>query len=181
MEVKDVPESDQGQSTFEVGPTSWTGAGVVADSEQPELESNPPGNKADLAETEKRLAAVLVSVTASKNSSAHVTADQEVSVMVFAEELRVLADTTHVLGSETRAVERQRIRCFRCAFSLVCTRRWTRLIAMMSWRKPVRRKRNLKLRWQCTLPSLKQLFRHPASQTEWCRSCRRTSVLSLHT
>ena len=24
MEVKDVPESDQGQSTFEVGPPSWT-------------------------------------------------------------------------------------------------------------------------------------------------------------
>ena len=48
---------------------------------------------------------MLASVAASKHSCAHVTVDQEVSVKTFAEELHVLTDTTHALGSETGAVE----------------------------------------------------------------------------
>ena len=49
---------------------------------------------ADLSEGEKH--AVLASVAASKNSSAHVTADQEVSVKMLAEELKILADAGQV-------------------------------------------------------------------------------------
>ena len=68
----------------------------MADSEHPAFESNPAGSKAGLAETQKSLAAVLVSVAASKNSCAHVTADHEVSVKTFEEELKTFAGTTHV-------------------------------------------------------------------------------------
>ena len=52
----------------------------------------PTVEGADLAEAETSLAAVL----ASENSFPHATADHEVSVIAFAEELQVLADTTHV-------------------------------------------------------------------------------------
>merc|ERR1719383_669617 len=61
--------------------------------------------RADLAEAEKSLAAVLASEAASKNSCAQVAADHEVSVKAFAEELKALADATQVLKSETGAAE----------------------------------------------------------------------------
>ena len=53
-------------------------------------------SKADLSEDEKSLAAVLASVAARKNSCAHVTADQEVSVKTLAEEMKTLADAAQV-------------------------------------------------------------------------------------
>ena len=67
--VEEVPEADQGQSTLERqdkdsrADTIWTGV-----SEQPAFESSPAGNKPDLSEDEKSLAAVLASVAASKNN-----------------------------------------------------------------------------------------------------------------
>ena len=48
---------------------------------------------------------MLVSVAASKNSCAHVTADHEVSVKTFAEELKTFSDITHVFRSEPSAVD----------------------------------------------------------------------------
>ena len=82
--------------------TSCAGAGIVADSEQLAFESNPVV-RADPADAVKSLAATLASEVASKNRCAHVTADHEVSVETFADELQVLAETTHVPGSETCA------------------------------------------------------------------------------
>ena len=81
--VKDVPEADQGQPTFEGQPkdfradTICTGAVVVSDSES-----------------------FLASEVASKDSCAHVTADHEVSAKTSAEELRTLARATQVIGSQ---------------------------------------------------------------------------------
>ena len=111
--VKDVAEVDQGQSTFESQPkdsradTSWTGAGIVADSKQSAFESNPAGSKADLGETEKSLAAVLLSVAESKNSCAHVTADHEVPVQTFA-----IPHTS--LDQRPAPLMDTRIRCSKC-------------------------------------------------------------------
>ena len=82
--------------------TSCAGAGIVADSVQLAFESNPVV-RADPADAVKSLAATLASEVASKNRCAHVTADHEVSVEMFADELQVLAETTHVPGSETCA------------------------------------------------------------------------------
>ena len=84
--VKDVPEVDQGQPTFEGQPkdfradTSCAGAVVVSDSES--------------------LAATLASEVASKDSCVHVTADQEVSAKTCAEELKTLACAKQAIGSE---------------------------------------------------------------------------------
>ena len=107
--VKDAPEDDQGQSTFDSQPkdiradTSCTGAVAVSESEQPASE---------------RLAVVLVSEAASKNGCAHVTADQEVLAKTSAEELKSSADTTHVLGSETGAVDGHTYPLFQvCSFT----------------------------------------------------------------
>ena len=77
----------------------------MADSEQPAFGGNLASNKADLSKDEKSLAAVLASVAVKKNSCAHVTADQEVSVKTFAEELKTSADAAQVFGSETSPVE----------------------------------------------------------------------------
>ena len=98
--------------------TSRTGAGIVADSEQP----NPAGNKADLSEDEKSLAGVLASMAASKNSCAHVTVDQEVSVKTLAEELKTLADATQKLRSEISPVEGHACSLFQvCSFTVAHT------------------------------------------------------------
>ena len=51
-----------------------------------EFASSLEAERADLAEAEKSLAAVLASEAASKNSCAQVVADHEVSVKAFAEE-----------------------------------------------------------------------------------------------
>ena len=115
--VKDVPEVDQGQSTFESQPKdsradrSWTGTGIVADSEQSAFESNPAGSKADLLETEKSLAAVLLSATVKQEQL-------RACDRTFAQELKTFADTAHVLGSETSAVDGHTYPLFQvCSFT----------------------------------------------------------------
>ena len=55
----------------------------------------PTVERADLAEAQKSLAAVLASAAASKNSCALVAADHEVSVKPFAEVLKALVSMSH--------------------------------------------------------------------------------------
>ena len=74
-------------------------------------------SRAEAMQAEMSLAAVLASVAARKNSCAHVTADQEVSVKTLAEEMKSVADATQVLGSETGPVERRTDALFQVRFS----------------------------------------------------------------
>ena len=65
------------------------------------------GARADLAEAERSLAALVASQAASKNSCTQVASDHEASVKAFAEELKALTDATQVLQSETGGAEGQ--------------------------------------------------------------------------
>ena len=87
-----------------------------------EFSSPLAAKRADLAEAETGLAAVLASVAASKNSCAHKTADQEVSVKTMAEELNTSADSTQILRSETSPVEGLWYSLFQvCSFTVAHT------------------------------------------------------------
>ena len=57
--------------------------------------------RADLAKAEKSLAALMASQTAGKSSRTQVVSDHEISVKVFAEELKAWTEATHGLQSET--------------------------------------------------------------------------------
>jgi len=72
-----------------------------------EFTTSLDAGKADLAEAEKSLAALVASQAASKSSCVQVASDHEASVKAFAEELKALADATHVLQSETGGAEGQ--------------------------------------------------------------------------
>ena len=76
-----------------------------AKADNSEFASSLEAERADLAETEKSLAAVLAYEAAGKNSCAQVAVDHKVSVKAFTEELKALAKATQVLGSETGADE----------------------------------------------------------------------------
>ena len=68
----------------------------------------------------KSLAATLTSVTARKNSCAHVAADHEVSVQTLTEYLKTSTDTAHQRPGPLTLTG---IRGSKRALSLVCTRR----------------------------------------------------------
>ena len=57
--------------------------------------------RANLAEAEKSLAALMTSQAVSKSSYTQVASDHEASVKVFAEELKAWTEATQVLQSET--------------------------------------------------------------------------------
>ena len=63
--------------------------------------------RADLAEAEKSLAALMASQAVSKSSHTQVASDHEASGRAFADELKALAEATQVLQSETGGADGQ--------------------------------------------------------------------------
>ena len=63
--------------------------------------------RADLAEAEKSLAALMTSPAASKSSYTQVASDHEASGRVFADEVKALAEATQVLQSDTSRADGQ--------------------------------------------------------------------------
>ena len=63
--------------------------------------------RADLARAEKSVAALMAPQAVSKSSYTQVASDYEASVKVFADELKVLAEATQVLQSETSGADGQ--------------------------------------------------------------------------
>ena len=69
--------------------------------------------RANLAEAEKSLAALMTSQAVSKSSYTQVASDHEASGRVFADELKALSEATQVLQSETGGADGQRYSLFR--------------------------------------------------------------------
>jgi len=78
-----------------------------AKTDKAEFTTSLEAGKADLAEAEKSLAALVESQAVSKSSCTKVASDHEASVTSFAEELKALTDATQVLQSETGGAEGQ--------------------------------------------------------------------------
>ena len=79
--------------------------------------------RADLAEAEKSLAALMTSQAVSKSSYTQVASDHEASGRAFADELKALAEATQVLKSDTGGADGQTYSLFRKIQVLLCRHR----------------------------------------------------------
>ena len=111
-------------------PRSLRSKGIVGSTEDHTPRQNPKqivdhseAKRADLAEAEKSLAALMTSQAVSKSSYTQVASDHEASGRVFADELKTLAEATQVLQSKTGGADGQTYSLSRKIQLLLCRHR----------------------------------------------------------